>query len=250
LNRDEYDRFYQALLAAELHASREFEVPQFFEGCLPIEELGRRGPDTLRFGPMKPVGLTNPATGRRPYAAVQLRRENMPGDAYNLVGFQTNLRYGEQRRVLRLIPGLGQAEFLRYGQIHRNTYLNAPVLLHPSLECRELPAVFVAGQLCGLEGYVEAVATGLLAGLQAWRRLRGAPALVFPRETALGSLQHWLEAARPEDYQPVNITFALLPEPDAELRYRFRGKAERHAAQVERALSVCRRFAAVEGLLG
>ena len=249
MNRAEYEEFYQALLAAQIHPPREFEVPQFFEGCLPIEELARRGPDTLRFGPMKPVGLVNPATGRRPYAAVQLRRENMPGDAYNLVGFQTNLRYGEQRRVFRLIPGLARAEFLRLGQIHRNTYLNAPAVLHPHLELREVPGVFVAGQLCGLEGYVEAIATGLLAGLQACRRLQDRPPVVFPRETALGSLQHWLAVARPEDYQPVNITFALLPEPDAELRCRFRGKAERHAAQVERALARCREFASGEGLL-
>jgi methylenetetrahydrofolate--tRNA-(uracil-5-)-methyltransferase len=248
LNREEYRSFLEALRAADIHPQHDFESATYFEGCLPIEEIVRRGEDTLRFGPMKPVGLVDPRTGVMPYAALQLRRETLLGDAFNLVGFQTRLRFGEQRRVFRMIPGLAEAEFVRFGQIHRNTYLNAPAALTPILEFQAAPGVFVAGQLCGLEGYVEAVATGLLAALQADRRLRGRPPVEFPRDTALGSLQHALGAADPRGYQPLNITFALLPPPPPEVARRLHGKADRHAWRVRESLRSLREFAAREGL--
>ncbi|MBN2432543.1 MAG: methylenetetrahydrofolate--tRNA-(uracil(54)-C(5))-methyltransferase (FADH(2)-oxidizing) TrmFO [Acidobacteria bacterium] len=242
LDRPAYLAFYEALVGAEEYPLRDFEQAIYFEGCLPIEELARRGVDTLRFGPMKPVGLVDPRTGREPYAAVQLRRESLLTDACNMVGFQNHLRFGEQRRVFRLIPGLQRAEFVRYGQMHRNTYLNAPRLLTPALEFRARPGLFIAGQLCGLEGYVEAIATGLLASLQVHRRLQDLPPLLFPRQTALGSLQHFLEHADPEDYQPVNMTFSLLPPPPPELKRRFRKKSDRNARRVEQILQDFEKF--------
>lgn len=241
-DREAYERFVAALLGAEQHPLHAFEEPRFFEGCLPVEELARRGPDTLRFGPLKPVGLDDPRTGRRPWAVLQLRRENTLADAHNLVGFQTNLRYGEQERVFRMIPGLANARFLRLGKMHRNTFVNAPRVLDEALEMRACPGVFLAGQLMGLEGYVEAVATGLLAALQVHRRLRGLPPLVFPRETALGSLQHLWTHADPDHYQPTNMSFALLPPPEPGLKRRIRGKAEQHAHRVSEALAVFRGF--------
>lgn len=247
-DKEEYLRFHAELLSGARHPGHEFEQMVYFEGCLPVEELARRGVDTLRFGPMKPVGLTDPRTGRRPYAAIQLRLENVLAGAYNLVGFQTQLRYGEQERVFRMIPGLAKAVFLRLGQIHRNTYVNAPRVLTPFLELRAAAGVFVAGQLGGLEGYVEAIATGLLAALQAIRFLRGQPFLTFPRQTALGSLQHWLGAASPDNYQPVNITFALLPSMECGSGIRREGKKARHAAQVAAALGTLRDFLDREGL--
>jgi methylenetetrahydrofolate--tRNA-(uracil-5-)-methyltransferase len=237
-NRDEYEAFVRELLAG---ASVPAHIPEdqpscpFFEACLPIEELARRGPDTLRFGPMKPIGLTDPRTGRRPYAVVQLRKENARADSYNLVGFQNHLRFGEQQRILRLIPGLAQAEFLRYGQIHRNTYINAPALLTPALQLRSDPRIYFAGQLCGIEGYVESIATGLAAARHA---LTGR---LFPRETAIGSLCHYVAHADPEHYQPANITFDLLPQLDAETKMRFKkDKAARHAEVCRRALAALR----------
>lgn len=239
---EEYGIFYGALAGADSYPLREFERTPFFEGCLPIEELARRGVDTLRFGPMKPVGLTDPRTGRLPYAAVQLRRENLLADAYNLVGFQNHLRFGEQERVFRLIPGLAGARFLRFGQIHRNTYINAPAALSAHVELRNAPGVFVAGQLCGLEGYVEAIATGMLAALQAIRQLEGRPPLIFPRGTALGSLQHALVHSDPANYQPVNMTLALLPPVDEAFRRRYRSKSDRHRRQVEDALALFDEF--------
>ncbi|MBP7866793.1 MAG: methylenetetrahydrofolate--tRNA-(uracil(54)-C(5))-methyltransferase (FADH(2)-oxidizing) TrmFO [Acidobacteria bacterium] len=243
-DREAYERFLEALLAAEQHPLHAFEEPRFFEGCLPVEELARRGPDTLRFGPLKPVGLDDPRTGRRPWAVLQLRKENALAEAYNLVGFQTNLRYGEQERVFRMIPGLANARFLRLGKMHRNTFVNAPRVLDASLEMKACPGVFLAGQLMGLEGYVEAVATGLLAALQVHRRLRGLPPLLFPRETALGSLQHFWTHAEPDRYQPTNMSFALLPPPEPGLKRRIRGKAEQHAHRVTEALGVFRAFTA------
>ena len=228
--RDQYERFYQALTAAEPAAGHEFEKPPFFEACLPLEELARRGPDTLRFGPMKPVGLRDPRTGRAPYAVVQLRQENLRADSYNLVGFQNHLKWGEQARVLRLIPGLEQAEFTRFGQIHRNTYINAPALLHPTLNLRSHPNVFFAGQISGVEGYVEAMATGLMAGRHAARLADGNQPEAFPHETALGSLCRYISAADPRHYQPANITFDLLPALTAS------DKATRRRLQCRRAL--------------
>jgi methylenetetrahydrofolate--tRNA-(uracil-5-)-methyltransferase len=236
LNEEEYARFYEALVSAQSVPLQRFEETRWFEACLPIEELARRGRDTLRFGPMKPVGLRDPHTGREPYAAVQLRQENLLADAYNLVGFQNHLRYGEQARVLRLIPGLERAEFLQFGQIHRNTYINAPRVLAPTLQMRERAEVFFAGQISGVEGYVESVATGWLAGLNAARLARGLAPVEPPSPTATGALARYVSGANPANYQPVNITFALL-EPLAEgERRRFKRKRERHARQVELAL--------------
>lgn len=237
MTKEEYDRFYDALVAAETVAPHEgVEEAKYFEGCLPIEELARRGRDTLRYGPMKPVGLIDPRTGREPYAAVQLRLENLLADAYNIVGFQCHLKYGEQRRVLRLIPGLEQAEFIRYGQMHRNTYICSPKLLDETLQMRRHPRVFFAGQISGIEGYTEAMATGLLAGMNAARLARGLEPVAPPRESAIGSLVHYLAHAEAKNFQPANTTFALLPPLDGEVRRQAKRKADRHRIQVERGL--------------
>ena len=208
----------------------------YFEGCLPIEELARRGRDTLRFGPMKPAGLTNPKTGRWPYAAVQLRQENLRADSYNLVGFQNHLKFGEQARVLRLIPGLENAKFLRYGQIHRNTYLHAPSLLTETLQLRAHPSILVAGQLSGVEGYTESIAGGLLAGRFAAALAHGEQPQPAPRLSAHGSLIHYITHAESKRFQPANITFDLLPPLEDDLRRRIRDKKERHRLQCDRAL--------------
>jgi methylenetetrahydrofolate--tRNA-(uracil-5-)-methyltransferase len=236
MSEDDYARFYEALVEARSVPLQRFEETRWFEACLPIEELARRGVDTLRYGPMKPVGLRDPRTGREPYAAVQLRQENLMADAYNLVGFQNHLRYGEQARVLRLIPGLEQAEFLQFGQIHRNTYINAPRVLAPTLQMRERPRVFFAGQISGVEGYVESVATGWLAGRNAARTVSGRRMIEAPSRTATGALARYVSSARTDNYQPVNITFALLEPLPEEERRRTRRKRERHQRQVELAL--------------
>jgi len=232
MGQAEYDRFYDALLAAQPVEERQWEKLNYFEGCLPIEEIARRGRDTLRFGPMKPVGLKDPRSGRMPYAVVQLRQENLRADSYNLVGFQNHLKFGEQARVLRLIPGLENARFLRYGQIHRNTYLNAPRLLAETLQMKQHPRVLFAGQICGVEGYVESIATGLLAGMHASSLAAGGEPLVPPRETALGSLTHYITHADAAKFQPANITFDLLPP----LEHKIRDRQERHRRQCEVAL--------------
>jgi methylenetetrahydrofolate--tRNA-(uracil-5-)-methyltransferase len=211
--KDEYEAFLDALLAAQsVPAHIEQDNTRYFEACLPIEEIARRGRDTLRFGPMKPMGLTDPRTGRRPYAVVQLRQEDARAGSYNLVGFQNHMRFGDQARVLRMIPGLQNAEFLRYGQVHRNTYINGPALLSPTLQLRTMPKVFFAGQISGVEGYVESIATGLVAGRGAAALASDAPVPVFPRATAIGSLCHYVSGADPTNYQPANITFDLLPK--------------------------------------
>jgi methylenetetrahydrofolate--tRNA-(uracil-5-)-methyltransferase len=238
LDRDQYERFVDELLAA---ASVSAHIPEdntcYFEACLPIEELARRGRETLRFGPMKPMGLTDPRTGKRPWAAVQLRQENVRAQSFNLVGFQNHMKFGEQARVLRLIPGLENAEFLRFGQIHRNTYINAPALLTPTLQMRVRPEVLFAGQISGVEGYVESIATGLMAGMHAVDVAHGREPQALPRETALGSLCHYISAADPRDYQPANITFDLLPQLDEETRHRLRrDKKARHALVCRQAL--------------
>jgi methylenetetrahydrofolate--tRNA-(uracil-5-)-methyltransferase len=236
-NREQYEAFLDALLAAPIVESHIDEGVPFFEACLPIEELARRGRETLRFGPLKPMGLVDPRTGKRPYAVAQLRQENLRADSYNLVGFQNHLKYGEQARILRMIPGLENAEFLRFGQIHRNTYINAPALLTPTLQLREKPDVFFAGQISGVEGYVESIATGLMAGLHAAALATGAEPAPFPRETALGSLCHYISGADKKNYQPANITFDLLPTLDEETRHRLRhDKKARHAEVCRRAL--------------
>jgi methylenetetrahydrofolate--tRNA-(uracil-5-)-methyltransferase len=230
--KDEYDRFYDALLVAQSVEEHDWEKLNYFEGCLPIEEIARRGRDTLRFGPMKPVGLKDPRTGKMPYAVVQLRQENLRADSYNLVGFQNHLKFGEQARVLRLIPGLENARFLRYGQIHRNTYINAPSLLHETLQMKQHPRIFFAGQICGVEGYVESIATGLMAGIHASTLVEGQEPLAPSRETAFGSLVHYITHAEPGKFQPANITFDLLPP----LETQIRDRQERHRRQCERAL--------------
>jgi methylenetetrahydrofolate--tRNA-(uracil-5-)-methyltransferase len=236
LNQDEYNRFVDALLEAQTHTPHIDEDVKYFEACLPIEVLARRGRDTLRFGPMKPMGLIDPRTGRRPWAVVQLRQENARQSSYNLVGFQNYLKYGEQARILRMIPGLENAEFLRYGQIHRNTYINAPALLTPTLQLRSQPRIFFAGQIAGIEGYVESIATGLLAGRFAATLARGGSPTPLPRQTALGSLCAYISGADPHNYQPANITFDLLPALDEETRRRLRhDKKARHELICRRA---------------
>jgi methylenetetrahydrofolate--tRNA-(uracil-5-)-methyltransferase len=230
--RDDYDRFYEALTTAESVEAHDWEKLNYFEGCLPIEEIARRGRDTLRFGPMKPVGLKNPRTGQMPYAVVQLRQENLRADSYNLVGFQNHLKFGEQARVLRLIPGLENARFLRYGQIHRNTYINAPTLLQETLQMKQHPQVLFAGQICGVEGYTESIATGLMAGLHAALLAIGTQPVSPPRATAFGSLTHYITHADPAKFQPANITFDLLPP----LEQKVRDRKERHRQQCQLAL--------------
>ncbi len=242
-DKTEYERFVDELLAAQSVESHIPEDVPYFEACLPIEEIARRGRDTLRFGPMKPMGLTDPRTGRRPYACVQLRQENLRADSWNLVGFQNHLRFGEQKRILRLIPGLANAEFLRYGQIHRNTYINAPALLTPTLQLRALPNIFFAGQISGVEGYVESISTGLIAGRHAVQFANGEPVRPFPRATALGSLCHYISGADPAHYQPANIAFDLLPSLDESEKRRFRhDKKARHAEICRRALEALDEF--------
>lgn len=237
LTKEEYARFYEALVSAESAPLHSFEKAMYFEGCLPLEELARRGVDTLRFGPMKPVGLTDPRTGRRPYAAVQLRLENLMGGCYNLVGFQNHMRFPEQARVFRMIPGLGNAEFLRFGQMHRNTYIQSPGLLSADLQALERPGLFFAGQICGVEGYVESFATGLLAGINAARLAQGRAPVFPPRATACGSLVHYICHAPPERFEPANVSFGILSESPAGFRPDIRDKKERHRIQVQEALA-------------
>jgi len=236
LNEAEYRDFYEALRGAETVEAHEFEDLNYFEACLPIEELARRGYDTLRFGPMKPVGLTDPRSGRQPFSVVQLRTENLRSSSYNLVGFQNHLKFPEQARILRKIPGLEHAEFLRFGQIHRNTFLNAPKLLSAELRLRAAPNVFVAGQLCGVEGYVECIATGFLAGVALAQEAAGKGFTPPPRATALGSLIHYATHADPGNYQPANISFDLLPPLENLPRAIARDRSARRARQCERAL--------------
>ncbi|MGA3081540.1 MAG: methylenetetrahydrofolate--tRNA-(uracil(54)-C(5))-methyltransferase (FADH(2)-oxidizing) TrmFO [Terracidiphilus sp.] len=237
MDRAEFDRFLDALLAAEAAEAKEWEKLDYFEGCLPIEVLARRGRDTLRFGPMKPVGLRDPRTGKTPWAVVQLRKENLRADSYNLVGFQNHLKFGEQARVLRLIPGLENARFLRYGQIHRNTYVCAPVLLDETLRLKCSPRILLAGQLSGVEGYTESIATGLLAGIYAAALARGEEPAPAPRASALGSLVHYITHADAKNFQPANMTFDLLEPLEEELRKKIRDKKERHRLQCERSLA-------------
>ena len=237
MTREEYDCFLDALLAAEAAEAKEWEKLDYFEGCLPLEVLARRGRDTLRFGPMKPVGLRDPRTGKTPWAVVQLRKENLRADSYNMVGFQNHLKFGEQARVLRLIPGLENARFLRYGQIHRNTYIQAPLLIDENLRLKTAPWILFAGQLSGVEGYTESIATGLLAGLYAVGLARGMEPAAPPRASALGSLVHYITHADPADFQPANITFDLLEPLEEEVRKKVRDKKERHRLVCERSLA-------------
>jgi methylenetetrahydrofolate--tRNA-(uracil-5-)-methyltransferase len=236
----EYVAFHAAIVSAEKADVHDFDRTKFFEGCLPIEVMAHRGVDTLRFGPMKPSGLTDPRTGRWPYAVVQLRQDNLAGDHFSLVGFQTQLKWGEQPRVLRMIPGLERAEFARLGMIHRNTYINGPTVLRPTWQTRARPDLFFAGQVSGVEGYVESAASGLIAGRNAARLAQGLEPIVPPRTTAIGALGHYVSHADPRHYDPTNITFGIIPPLDAPPR----GKQERQLALSERALS------ALESLVG
>jgi methylenetetrahydrofolate--tRNA-(uracil-5-)-methyltransferase len=236
MERDEYTAFYEALLAAESVAIHDFEEAHYFESCLPIEELARRGRDTLRFGPMRPVGLESPATGRTPYAVVQLRQEDLMQSSYNIVGFQNHLKFTEQKRIFRMIPGLENAEFLRLGQIHRNTYINAPQTLLPTLAAREDARIFFAGQLAGTEGYVENVASGLVAGINAVRTSRGETPITFPAETAIGALCRYVSTPQ-KHFAPMNINFGLLPSIELPRRT---AKTEKQRLLCERALELCR----------
>ena len=233
MTADEYRAFYAALTSAESATVHDFDREKFFEGCLPIEVMAHRGEDTLRFGPMKPVGLTDPRTGRQPYAAVQLRQDNLAGDHYSLVGFQTQLKWGEQSRVLRMIPGLEEAEFVRFGMVHRNTYINGPTVLDETWQVRGTPSLFFAGQISGVEGYVESAASGLIAGRNAAALTRGEALHSPPRTTAIGALAYYVSHANPRDYQPTNITFGIMEPPPGAIR----DKAKRKLAISERALA-------------
>jgi methylenetetrahydrofolate--tRNA-(uracil-5-)-methyltransferase len=235
LTEEEYVRFVEGLLVAERIPLREFEREdaRFFEGCLPVEVLAARGRDALAFGPLRPVGLTDPRTGKRPYAVVQLRQDNLAGTLYNLVGFQTNLKYGEQERVFRTIPGLARAEFVRYGQMHRNTFVNAPLLLDATMEFRQEPGLFFAGQITGVEGYVGSVGCGWLAGVNAARCALGQPLVTLPPTTMLGALCHYVSHADPATFQPMKANFGLLPPLDPPIR----GKRRRYEVYVARAMA-------------
>jgi len=237
-DREQYESFREALLAAETAELHDFDRKLLFEGCLPAEELARRGVDTLRFGPMKPVGLVDPSTGRRPWAVAQLRQDNVAATHWSMVGFQNRLKWGEQKRIFRMIPGLGAAEFVKLGMMHRNTYINAPRVVLPTFQSRERPDLFFAGQLSGVEGYTESTASGLISGLGAVSLASGQPPPVFPRETALGALQHYVSHADPDDYQPTNFAFGLLPP----LENPPRGKRERKKAMSERAQSALQSY--------
>lgn len=233
LNREEYEAFVNAVNDAPKTQLKEFEkeLERYFEGCMPIEVLAGRDMNALAFGPMRPVGLTDPRTGRRPYAVVQLRQDNVAGTLYNMVGFQTNMRWGAQEEVLRMIPGLAEAEFVRLGQMHRNTFINSPTLLHPTLQFRERADLFFAGQISGTEGYVGSTMGGLVAGINLARQLAGEPLLTFPATTMMGALLHYITHAEPDNFQPMKANMGLLPE----MATRVRGKANRYAAYAERA---------------
>ncbi len=242
MTREEYERFVDALLSAELIDLKDFERddPQFFEGCLPVERLAARGREALAFGPLRPVGLRDPRTGKRPYAVVQLRQDNLAGTLYNIVGFQTNLRWGEQKRVLRMIPGLENAEFPRYGQMHRNTFVNSPMHLRPTLQFRDRDDLFFAGQITGVEGYVGNIGTGLLAGINAARLVSGCEPWTLPRETMLGALCYYITHAEPGEFQPMKANFGILPPLDNPPR----GKRERQQAYAARAAEALEAFLA------
>jgi len=238
MNEEEYNRFYEALTTAETVALKDFEEEKYFEGCMPVEEMARRGRDTLRFGPMKPVGLQDPKTGKTPYAVVQLRQDNAAGTLYNIVGFQNHMKWGPQREVIRLIPGLEEAEIVRFGVIHRNTFINSPKVLGPTYQLRGRNTLFFAGQMTGVEGYVESAGSGLVAGINAARLALGQEPVVFPAETALGSMARYISEADPNNFQPMNVNFGLFPS----LGEKVRKKQERAEKQAERALGTIRNF--------
>jgi methylenetetrahydrofolate--tRNA-(uracil-5-)-methyltransferase len=238
MNEEEFDRFYEALISAETVPLKEFEKEIYFEGCMPIEEMARRGKKTMLFGPLKPVGLEDPKTGKRPYAVVQLRQDNSSGTLYNIVGFQTHLKWGPQKEVIQMIPGLENAEIIRYGVMHRNTFINSPRLLEPTYQYKNRTDLFFAGQMTGVEGYVESAASGLIAGLNVSRLVKEKELLVFPQETALGSMAHYITTANPDNFQPMNANFGLLPPLDE----RIRDKRERYEKLANRALDTIQNF--------
>lgn len=244
MNREEYETFYAELVAAQRAPVREFDIadPKVYEGCMPVEVLACRGPDTLRFGPMKPVGLRDPATGHRPWAVLQLRRENESGTMYNLVGFQTNLKFPEQKRVFGMIPGLERAEYARYGVMHRNTFLNSPKVLTSDFAFRENPSLFFAGQMTGVEGYMESAASGIMAGINAVRRQRGGEPLTLPETTMIGALSRYVESGGAGEFQPMGANFGVIPP----LPEKIRDKRERYAALAGRALNDLDRMLAGE----
>lgn len=244
MNREEYRAFRDELAAAERAPRKDFEQEKNFEGCMPIEILARRGMDTMRYGPLKPVGLVDPRTGRRPYAVVQLRRDNAAGTLFNIVGFQTHLKWSEQKRVFRMIPGLERAEFVRFGVMHRNTYINSPVLLKPTYQCKTKDQFFFAGQITGVEGYVESAASGLVAGVNAALLLLGRKPVVPPRETAMGALAYYITTADPERFQPMNVNFGLFPP----LQEKIKDRKRRNATYAERALAALERWKVSSGL--
>ncbi|SDM97408.1 methylenetetrahydrofolate--tRNA-(uracil-5-)-methyltransferase [Paenibacillus sp. yr247] len=238
MTEEEFNVFYEALITAEVAELKEFEKEIYFEGCMPLEVMAKRGKQTVLFGPMKPVGLINPHTGKMPHAVVQLRQDNAAGTLYNLVGFQTHLKWGEQKRVLSLIPGLEQAEFVRYGVMHRNTFINSPKLLEPTYQYKRRENLFFAGQMTGVEGYVESAASGLIAGINAGRLAKGQSCLVLPEETTLGSMAHYITTADFKHFQPMNANFGLLPQ----LPERIRNKKEKYEQLANRALESIQNF--------
>ena len=240
MTEEEYDRFLNALTAAETITLRDFEQEdaKFFEGCMPVEVIAQRGRDSLRFGPMRPVGLIDPRTDKRPFAVVQLRQDNIAGTLYNLVGFQTNLKWGVQGDVMRLIPGLENAEFVRFGQMHRNTYINSPELLHPTMQYRGRANLFFAGQITGVEGYSGNAATGLLAGINAARLMQGDHPINLPTKTMLGALAHYVTHAEAKTFQPMKANFGLFTPPEGKM-----GKKDRYIYYAEKSLTALRRFA-------
>jgi methylenetetrahydrofolate--tRNA-(uracil-5-)-methyltransferase len=233
LTQEEYNNFYHELIHAEVHPLKEFEKPVFFEGCMPVEVMAKRGPKTLLFGPLKPVGIIDPKTGKEPFAVVQLRKENKEATMFNIVGFQTSLKWGEQKRVFGLIPGLENAEFIRYGFIHRNTFISSPRFLKPTLEYINMKNLFFAGQITGVEGYIESAASGIVAGINISRSLKGQSPLVFPVETIIGALCHYITSSNHDNFQPMKSNFGILPS----LNQKVRSKKERSKFLAERSLS-------------
>jgi methylenetetrahydrofolate--tRNA-(uracil-5-)-methyltransferase len=244
MTEDEFNVFHDALIAAEIAPIKEFEKEIYFEGCMPLEVMASRGKQTVLFGPMKPVGLMNPHTGKLPYAVVQLRQDNAAGTLFNLVGFQTHLKWGEQKKVFGLIPGLENAEFVRYGVMHRNTFINSPRKLHPTYQFKGREELFFAGQMTGVEGYVESAASGLIAGFNAGRFAKGLDCLLFPTETALGGMANYITTADPEHFQPMNANFGLFPP----LEERIRSKKLKNEALAERAIQAIQSFAISHGV--
>lgn len=238
MTEEEFDAFYDALINAEVAQLKEFEKEIYFEGCMPIEVMMKRGKQTALFGPMKPVGLVNPHTGKLPHAVVQLRQDNAAGTLYNLVGFQTHLKWGEQKRIISMIPGLENAEIVRYGVMHRNTFVNSPRLLEQTYQVKTRPNLYLAGQMTGVEGYVESAASGLIAGINAARAAQGQEGIVFPQESIIGSMAYYITHADPDNFQPMNANFGLLPS----LEKRIRNKKEKNEALASRALDGVRVF--------